>query len=115
MNFDGSKISQGAARDFILHNWEGRFIQAATFYLGAVSGLVAEATIMRNGIKAAIQACFTNSHIEGDSKILVQAVQGHIQAPWDIQILIKDIYTYIQLCNNVYITHIFREGNYTAD
>ena len=30
---------------------------------------------MLNGIKAAIQAGFTDIHIEGDNRILIQAVQ----------------------------------------
>ena len=41
--------------------------------------MIAEATAMRNGIKAAVQAGFTYIHIEGDSKTLSQAIQGHIQ------------------------------------
>jgi len=40
--------------------------------------LVAEATTMRNGIKVPIQIEFTNVHIEGDNKILIQMVQGDI-------------------------------------
>ena len=34
---------------------------------------------MRNGIKKAVQAGFTHIQIEGDNKILIQAVQGYIQ------------------------------------
>jgi len=26
VNFNGSKLSQGATRDFIIRNWEGKFI-----------------------------------------------------------------------------------------
>ena len=115
INFDGSKTLQGAAGGFILRNWEGRFIQAASFYLGGGSVLVAEATTMRNGIKAALQAGFTDIHIEGDNKILIQAVQGHIQVPWEIQVLIQDIHTFLQHCNTVIVTHIFRQGNRAAD
>ena len=70
MNFDGSKISQGATGDFSIRNWEGRFIQAAAFNLGATSILVAEATAMRNGIRAALQMGFKNIHIEGDLSLI---------------------------------------------
>jgi len=49
--------------------------------LEAASVLVAEATTMRNGIRATIQASFTNIHIEGDNKIFIQVVQGHVQVP----------------------------------
>ena len=56
--------------------------------------LVAEATVMRNGIKAIVQVGYTNIHIEGDNKILIQEMQGHIQALWELQVLIHDIHTY---------------------
>ena len=54
INFDGSKSSQGAAGGFIIRNWEGKFIQASAFNLGASSILIAEATAMHNGIKVAV-------------------------------------------------------------
>ena len=84
INIDGSKLSQGAAAGFIIHNCEGNFIQASVFNSGASSIPIVEATAMRNGIKAAVQVGFTNTHIEGDNKTLIQAVQGHIQASWEI-------------------------------
>ena len=49
-----------------------------------------------------MQVGFTDIHIEGDNKILIQAVQDHIQVSWEIQVLIQDIHTYSQLCNNVH-------------
>ena len=115
INCDGFKTSERAAGRFILHNWEGRFVRASAFYLKTVSVLVAEATTMRDGIKDAIQAGFTDIHIEGDNRTLIQAVRGRIQTPWEIQVLVQDIYTYIQLCNNIRITHIFRQENSAAD
>ena len=42
---------------------------------------MAEATTMRNGLKAAIHAGFTDIHIEGDNRILFQVVKGQIQIP----------------------------------
>ena len=91
-------------------------MQVAAFYLGAASVLGAEAIAMRNDImKAAAEAYFTDIHIEIDNKILIQAVQGYIRAPWEIRVLLQDIHTYIQLYNNVHITHIFRQWNCAAD
>ena len=63
-----------------MRNWAGRFIQVASVNLGAASILVAEVTIMRNGIGVAVQVGHTNIHIEGNNKILIQVVEGHIQA-----------------------------------
>ena len=60
INFDGSKTLQAAAEGFLLRNWEARFIQAASFYLGVASVLVEKATTMRNDIRAALQVGFTD-------------------------------------------------------
>ena len=115
VNFDGSKSSQHAAGGYVIRDWTGRIIQAGACNLGTTSILVAEATAMRNGLRAAITAGFTNIHIEGDNKILIQSVQGRIHTPWAIQVLVQDIHYYLQTCNHVVINHIFREGNRAAD
>lgn len=70
---------------------------------------------MRNRIKAAIQAGFTDIHIEGDNRILIQAVQRKIQVPWKIQVLVQDITIFLDSFNNIIINHIFRQGNDVAD
>ena len=76
INFDRSKSSQVAAGGFIIRDWVGRFLHAESFNLGAASVLMAEATVMRNGVRVAAKAGFTNIHIEGDNRILIQAVKG---------------------------------------
>ena len=90
----------------------GHLIQAGAFYLGAASILVVEATAMRNGLRGCEGGI--HQHIEGDNKILIQAVQGRIQPPWEIQVLVQDILFYLQTCNHVLVQHIFREGNRVA-
>ena len=116
INFGRSKTSQGAVRRFTICNREGRFIQVVTFNLAAASGLVAEAITTRSGIKATIHAWFTNVYTERDNKIFIQAIQGNNLPPWKIQVLIKDIITYLCSCNNVIINHIYhQQGNSVAD
>jgi len=70
---------------------------------------------MCNRLRAAIAAGFPNLHIEADNKVLIQAIQGQIQPPWEIQVLVQDIHYYLQSCNHVLINHIFREANRVAD
>jgi len=55
-----------------------------------------------------VQAGFINIHIEGK-------VQGHFQTLREIQVLVQDIYSYLQSCNHVIVSYTFREGNYAAD
>ena len=90
-------------------------IQAGAFPLGAASILVAEATALRNGLRAAVEAGFSKVIIEGDNQILIQAIQGLIQPPWEIQVLVQDIHYHIQSCVYAIVTHIFREANRAAD
>jgi len=78
VNFDRSKSSNQAAGGFVLRNWEGKFIQVVSFNLGATSILVAEATTMRNGLRVAAQAGYTDIQLEGDNTIPIQAAQGHM-------------------------------------
>lgn len=47
--------------------------------------------------------------------MLIQEIKVQIQVHWEIQVLVRDIENYIRLCNNVFITHIFRQWNYAAD
>ena len=77
--------------------------------------MVAEATTMRNGLRAAVTAGFNNIHIEGDNKVIIQTEQGHIQPSWKIQVLVQGIHYYLQSCAHVIIKHTFGEGNRVAD
>ena len=110
INFEGSKSSQGAEGGFIIRNWDGKFIQTFAFNLGASSVLIAEVTAMRNGLQVGVRTGYPNIHIEWDNKVLIHAVQRWIHRPWEIQILVQDILAYVQLCNKIYIHHIFREA-----
>ena len=70
---------------------------------------------MRNGLRVAVKVGFNNIHIKGDNKILIQTVQGRIQSHWKIQVLIQDIFYYLQTGTRVIVHHIFRKGNRAAD
>ena len=95
LNFDGTHSSSGAAAGFVLRNWVGRFLQAGTRFLEGAPILVAEATAMRDGIQAALATGCRNLIVEGDNKIVIQAIQGQIHIPWQIQTLIRDIHNMI--------------------
>jgi len=99
----------------VLRNSTGQVIQAGAFPLGTTSVLIAEATALRNGLHAAVDAGLCRILIESDSQILVQAILGVIQPPWEIQVLLHDINHFIQSCIHVEVSHIFREANRAAD
>ena len=76
LNFDGTHSSSGVAAGFVLRDWVGRFIQAGTRFLEDAPIIVAEATAMRDGIQAALATGCRNLIVEGDNRIVIQAIQG---------------------------------------
>ena len=77
--------------------------------------LVAEATAMRDGICAAVQAGYRKIQVEGDNQIVIRAVQKQIHTPWQIASLLHDIWNLISCCESVSFQHTYREGNMAAD
>jgi len=63
--------------------------------LGVALVLGTKVTAMRNGIRTVVQTGCTNVHIEKDNKFLIHALQGYIQASWEIQVLTQDIHSYL--------------------
>jgi len=115
INFDGSKSLTGAAAGFVLRSWRGGFIQAGARFLEHASILVAEATTMRDGIRAALQAGFRQIEVEGDNQIVLQAVEKKIHAPWQIAPILEDIWNMMASCEIFSFRHIYRGGNMAAD
>uniref|UniRef100_A0A7C9DII2 RNase H type-1 domain-containing protein n=1 Tax=Opuntia streptacantha TaxID=393608 RepID=A0A7C9DII2_OPUST len=115
LNFDGSKSSTGAAAGFVLRNWQGGFIMAGTRFMAHAPVLVAEATAMRDGIRAALDAGYRKLLVEGDNQIVIKAIHNQIHVPWRIASLIEDIRNMIISCESISFTHIYREGNMAAD
>jgi len=115
LNFDGSKSPAGAAAGFVIRNWQGGFIMAGTRFLEQATVIVAEATAMRDGIRAALNAGYRKILVEGDNQIVIKAIQNQIHTPWRIASLMQDIRNMIISCECISFTHIYREGNMAAD
>ena len=61
----------------VLRDWQRHLIQlASTRFMYEMSTFVSEATTVRDGIQAALDARFSHLQIEGDNRLVVQAVQG---------------------------------------
>jgi len=69
---------------------------------------------MRDGIQAALVASYHHMLVEGDNKVVIQAIQGYIHIPWQIQTLIRDIYIMIPPNVHCLFQHTYREGNMTV-
>ena len=44
--------------------------------------LLFEATTLRDGLKAVLDPGYKHLHIEGDNRIVIDAVKGDIRIPW---------------------------------
>jgi len=115
INFDGSHSSAGAAAGFVLRNWKGGFIMAGSRFMENAPILVAEATAMRDGISAALQAGYRKIQVEGDNQIVIRAIQKLIHTPWQIASILQDIWNLITSCESISFQHTYREGNMAAD
>ena len=81
----------------------------------AISGVVAEATAMKDGIITALQAGFRRIEVEGDNQVVLKAVQKQIHPPWQIAPILEDVWNMISTCESISFSHIYREGNMAAD
>ena len=115
LNFDGTKSPAGTAAGFVLRNWQGGFVIAGTRFMEQAPIIVAEATAMRDGIRAALDAGYRKIQVEGDNQIVIKAIQNQIHTPWQIATLLEDIRNMIINCEDISFTHIYREGNMAAD
>ena len=88
---------------------------AGTRFMEHASVIVTEATAMRDGICAALNAGYRKILVEGDNQIVIKAIQNQIHIPWRIVPLFEDIRNMINSCENISFTHIYREGNMAAD
>ena len=84
LNFDGTHSSSGAAAGFVIRDWVGRFLQAGTRFLEGAPILVAKVIAMCDGIQVALATGCRHLIVEGDNKVVIQAIQGQIHIPWQI-------------------------------
>ena len=88
---------------------------AGTRFMEYASVIVAEATTMRDGIRATLNVGYRKILVEGDNQIVIKAFQNQIHTPWRIAPLFEDIRNTITSCESIFFTHIYREGNMAAD
>jgi len=115
INCDGAKSPRGTSAGFIIRSWTGRMILAGTRFLEHAPILVAEATAVRDGIIAALEAGYRRLAVEGDNQVVISALQSRIKPPWQIASIIEDIKNLAKGGEDISFIHIYREGNRAAD
>ncbi|KAL6211745.1 hypothetical protein ACLB2K_016968 [Fragaria x ananassa] len=115
INFDGSVQGNSAAGGFILRTENGNSLTAASFYSGTTTIPVAEAMALRNSLICAKSRGITKIEVEGDSKLVIDVVNGVSTPPWRLLKLIQDIKTLSNSFEFVCFKHVFREANFVAN
>ncbi|KAK9269792.1 hypothetical protein L1049_001570 [Liquidambar formosana] len=90
LNFDGSRKhnQKKATGGFVIRDECGKVLVVASFNLGNASILVAECIALRNGLIKASQKGIRHLHIEGDFKLVIDAICGTIRHYWCIDNLV---------------------------
>ena len=115
INCDGAKSPTGASAGFVIRSWTGELLRAGSRFLEQAPILVAEATAVRDGLIAALEAGYRRVEVESDNQVVIGAIQGRIKPPWRIATLIEDIGNLARRCEVVLFHHTYREGNRAAD
>ncbi|KAL6131184.1 hypothetical protein ACLB2K_069562 [Fragaria x ananassa] len=115
INFDGSVKSNSAAGGFILRTSSGQPIAVGAFNSGVTNVPVAEALALRNSLICAKERGLTKIEVEGDSKLIIDVVNGVSHPPWRLLKLYHDIKCLSCSFESIRFSHVFREANFVAN
>ncbi|XP_004306218.1 PREDICTED: putative ribonuclease H protein At1g65750-like [Fragaria vesca subsp. vesca] len=115
INFDGSVKTNYAICGFMLRDANGRLVFAAYNRIGRSSVPIAEVVALRDGLLKAKEKRLTNVKVEGDSKLMIDAVNDRFEPPWRLIKLVDDIRTLATSLDSIIFTHVFTEANFVVD
>ncbi|PRQ36636.1 putative ribonuclease H-like domain-containing protein [Rosa chinensis] len=117
LNFDGSVKHDGmAVAGFVIRNHSGSPVVAGTRKIGSTAVLVAEYTVLKDGLLHALHLNCSNILVEGDSKLVIDCVNKISDPPWKIRSLVRDIHQDISsMFEEISFYHIPHEANLVAD
>ncbi|KAL6199244.1 hypothetical protein ACLB2K_029030 [Fragaria x ananassa] len=111
-NFDGSVRRNAASGVFILRSDSGKPLVAAAFNFGTTSVPVAEALALRNSLACAKERGYTKIEVEGDSKLVIDGINGTSDPPWRLLRLFHEIRKLCYSFEAISFKHVFRESNF---
>ncbi|XP_004309343.1 PREDICTED: uncharacterized protein LOC101295189, partial [Fragaria vesca subsp. vesca] len=115
INFDGSVWRNSAAGGFVIRTPNGNPLVAASSNFGITTISVAEALSLRNSLICAKERGLSRVEVEGDSKLVIDAVNGIAASPWRILKLVQEIRCLRNSFDFISFKHIFREANFVAN
>ncbi|KAL6133943.1 hypothetical protein ACLB2K_066176 [Fragaria x ananassa] len=115
LNFDGPIGSSSAAGGFIFRTNSGKPLVAASFNTGLSTVLVAKAMALRNSLICAKDRGFLRIKVEGDLKLVIDAISGVSASPWRLLSLIQHMRHLRNSFEFISFKHVFKEANYVAN
>ena len=112
INFDGSVVNGSSARGFISRDANGRPIISMASYFSNNSVPVAEALALRSSLMEARRRGIARLEVEGDSKLVIDAVNGVFDPPWRLVKISNDIKSISNDFLYVKFSHIIKRRKY---
>ncbi|KAE9591785.1 hypothetical protein Lal_00039032 [Lupinus albus] len=119
LNFDGScKWESGKASiGGVVRNHNAEFMLGYAESIGEANSTIAEIIALRRGLELVLENGWNNNiWLEGDYKTLVEIIEQKRQVRcMEMREHISQIYSILPWFNNIFASHIYREGNRVAD
>ena len=96
-----------------MRDGEGRFIVGYSCFFGLLTSLHAELKAILFGVWLCVARGLQDLHVESDSLVLVQILQGTHGCPWRLQREVDELLSFKHHFRE--ITHCYREANKPAD
>ena len=97
----------------LIRDRNGQVILAFSCYFGEMPNLQAEVKALLHGVQLGIARGLANVHLESDSLVLVQIIQGRVKCPWVVQRDVQELLRYSRHYKE--ISNCLREANKPAD
>ncbi|XP_057821065.2 uncharacterized protein LOC131033795 [Cryptomeria japonica] len=114
LNFDGATHNNRQVGGRVTRDHQGGLIVA---FAGSLRNHIvnqAEGMALLWRMKFVIAIGIRQLEIKGDSKIIVEAVNGRTAASWKVEAILRDARMLLANLDNFTICHIYREGNAVA-
>ncbi|XP_059068992.1 uncharacterized protein LOC131859366 [Cryptomeria japonica] len=99
----------------VVRDETGKMIFSLCGHLGVATNSEAEVMELARGLKQCSDLALNLILIEGDSRILINAIKNESTPNWKIRQILKDILTLLDNILNYKVSHIFREANRVVD
>lgn len=83
--------------------------------IGHSTVIIAKALALRDGLHHIVTQGHQYVQVEGDSKLLIDNINGKIPPPYCIQFLVQDLLPLASCCTTISFFHIHGEINFVVD